>query len=1733
MSTIITQVDGAGALNGTPDDDIIIAQHLNGAGVPGTQILTGGAGNDVIFGDHDELFVDGSTVTGNNTFGTATSIDNIQFWGQRENPDVANSTSVPYTSVLATGDGGVDYFSVTVGAGETITIDLDYGFADNNNGSFDSFISLLDAPGSILASNDDGGNSNGGFGSNSGLNRDSFLTFTNTTGASQVYAIEVSDLAAGGIAAGLTYMLNVSVTNHVQSNFAVFGDDDIDGGAGDDVLYGGEGEDTIDGGTGDDLIEGGFGADAIDGGSGNDTISFTTSTGGTNVSLRTGIGGAFGGGFSSHAVGDTYTNIENIIGSSFGDVLEGNNDANVIDGGDGFDFVSYFFDDAAVNVDLGLGTVSGGSQASGDTLANIEGVSGTNDFGDTLIGNFEVNTLNGVGGDDTLEGRGGNDTLNADAGNDTLDGGDGSDTLNGGDDDDVLRDTGTDNASDVLNGGAGNDILEANFGTDSFDGGTGIDTLQIEGSFAEFFTETGNAIDFDIDLAAGNDTFGNTYVNIENVNGGAGDDTIDGDANDNVLSGGAGDDTLNGGAGDDILSDGSGTDTVNGGAGNDTYRLRAGLNDLNSTGDSVDGGADIDTVEIIGAYNTNAVFDMTAGTYTYSGGTNTVANFENFDASGLLANRTDTYDVTGTSGANTIIGGYNDDILDGGDGNDTIRGGDGDDILTDGRGTDTVEGGAGNDIFRLTVGNGDFTSAADSFDGGTGIDTFELSVNHAGTQVFDMEAGTYLLQGFTISVTNFENFDGTGQTAPAAQTVRGTSGDNTILMSSADDTVEGRGGADTLDGGAGIDTLSYESSDEGVRIDLAAGSGTFGHAEGDMFTGFENVLGSAFDDSLLGDGVDNVLRGEDGNDFLRGNAGNDTLIGGDGNDTFEGGTGTDTHEGGAGNDSFRVSGNLGSFDGEVFDGGTGADNIAVIGQFGDIDLTGASIVDVEAIIFSTNSGVVDSRVELVGSQFGGTGLGFDGIFDANELAGATNTIAIDLDGQSTFDLSDIQFVQWDADDLVVINGTSSGETITGTVFSDEINAGNGSDNVIASGGVDVVDLGGGVDFLRFNNGGGVPAAGTTFDGGASTDFVVVSASGTTDLRDVSITNFERLEFQAGNDVSRTVQVTATQLLGFDVVDGNEFSNGVDTLEIDVTSSAAAIDLSGLTFQDWGTGLGTQSDAVIIRDENDAAQTITGTSQDDTFIDDSNIGSVSLDTLIGGAGNDTFVHQNFAFQDNLDGGTGIDTADYSAESDIGAVINLATGSVAFAASFSSIANVENVIGSQLDDVITGDAESNVIDAKAGDDTIIDLHSAGITDNYDGGDGVDTLVATQIQWGPTVIFDLTEGNQRFGTGFSNIADTYANIENVTVNGAAQIRGDNADNVLTAITGPGAGGPGSFANIINGEGGNDTINAGDDDDVISGGFGNDALFGEDGDDILSGDGGNDTLDGGDGIDTASYANAGGRVAVFLNNAPSDLGSGQGIDTFVSIENVIGTDFDDRLVGDAANNVLSGGLGDDVLIGLAGDDTLNGENGDDELTGSGGNDTLNGGNGFDLLVGLGGADILNGGGGNDEIQAGLGVDTVNGGGGEDDIFGNFGADIIDGGADNDNIRAGGSGDTVNGGAGNDRLVGANGKDTLWGGAGNDTMFGGGGTGGGDGLRDTFVFKSAANGGGGFDRIKDFENNIDKIDLSESGYTNFADVFADATQVGADVQINFDFSGVSVIENFTLAQLNDGDFLF
>jgi len=116
---------------------------------------------------------------------------------------------------------------------------------------------------------------------------------------------------------------------------------------------------------------------------------------------------------------------------------------------------------------------------------------------------------------------------------------------------------------------------------------------------------------------------------------------------------------------------------------------------------------------------------------------------------------------------------------------------------------------------------------------------------------------------------------------------------------------------------------------------------------------------------------------------------------------------------------------------------------------------------------------------------------------------------------------------------------------------------------------------------------------------------------------------------------------------------------------------------------------------------------------------------------------------------------------------------------------------------------------------------------------------------------------------------------------------------------------------------------------DDILDGDLGNDTLDGGDGNDILDGRTGNDVLNGGNGNDSAYYNSATAGVTLNLWNTGLQNTVNAGFDTLTNIENLLGSNYNDILAGNAAANNLNGSKGDDKLTGGAGNDLLNGGDG------------------------------------------------------------------------------------------------------------------------------------------------------------------------------------------------------------
>lgn len=325
---------------------------------------------------------------------------------------------------------------------------------------------------------------------------------------------------------------------------------------------------------------------------------------------------------------------------------------------------------------------SGGCEGSSTTgVHTIEGTTGS----DVIVGSSGADLIQAYAGNDVILAGGGDDTINAGAGNDTIIGGsnDGKDTIDGG----------ADTETDTVSYAASSSAIEV-----TLNGSTQV-TVSVDGS--------------------NND---DRIKNVENVEGGSGNDKITGDANDNVLTGNAGNDTLTGGAGNDILVGGAGADHIVGGTGIDTASYASDTKgvvlDLSLSSPTAQGGA-------TGA---ESVGDKLSSIENVTGGSGH-----------------DT--ITGDANANVVVGGAGNDTLIGGDGKDTLEGGEGDDTLIGGKGGDTVTGGADIDVIQINLADvgTSTTPALDLVTDLTKSDTLQLADLLPDTATQD-NLGSYLIE---------------------------------------------------------------------------------------------------------------------------------------------------------------------------------------------------------------------------------------------------------------------------------------------------------------------------------------------------------------------------------------------------------------------------------------------------------------------------------------------------------------------------------------------------------------------------------------------------------------------------------------------------------------------------------------------------------------------------------------------------------------------------------------------------------------------------------------------------------------------------------------------------------------------------------------------------------------------------------------------------------------------------
>jgi trimeric autotransporter adhesin len=1049
------------------------------------------------------------------------------------------------------------------------------------------------------------------------------------------------------------------------------GNDTIDGGDGDDSLDGSFGSDLVRGGSGNDTLSNHVNfvpdTDTLDGGLGNDTYNLRASpfgpvpgtvivdAGGVdtvlvdqdfvlpdgieNLSLFEGVGGT---GNALANVITTHTNEPHayfIDGAGGNDTLIGGFDSDRMqgglgddrflvgssefwlsdeyDGGAGFDFVDVSGASAidGWRVDLAEGRLVVGDDPANvyATLANIEGVTGSESSDDDIFGSGVANALQGAGGNDLVDGRGGNDTLS---------GGSGADDFlftvsPGAANADVISDfvSGSDqihldNVSHANLGAPGNFASgDARFfaGAGATSGQDASDRVIYNTTSGELFYDAdGNGAGgaqriatlqgapalsaSDIGVIGGATPIAGTEGD-DTLNGTVGPDTMEGRGGNDVLNGLGASDFLDGGSGNDTLDGGEGADTIDGGSGNDTYVVDA-LDVLSDPGG-------VDLVRSQGDWTLGTGFEnltVTSSSFV-SGMGNDLAN----------AMRSEAFRVSfsGMGGNDTIFGAGVGAGGPTGDGSDQLSGGDGDDEIHGAGGLDNLWGDAGNDLLLGEDGN-------DAFQGGEGNDSM---LGGAGDDVF-MMYGT------------------------------GVAGMNE--------------GQDSIDGGAGVDRLEYfglESS--GVVINLAGGTATGGGPGGAgsaSLAGVENAFGTKFGDRIAGDAGGNALAGMQGSDTLDGAAGVDTLTGGADADSF-----VFAAAPGAANADLITDFTSGSD--ELHLDGSVMTNLGASGDFtaGDsrfyaaAGATGGNDAD-DRVVYNTTTRQV--------------------LYDADGNGSGGASLIATLQAGATLVATDIAVDNGTAPPPTggqVINGTAGNDSLVGGAGNDTLAGLAGNDTLVGNGGNDSLDGGAGTDSLNGGLGDDtyVATAGDVLSDAGGTDTVQTDTSWTlaADFENVTLTGTGNLSAsghngnnllignsgnnyfnaRAGDDTIQAgvgndwidMSAFGTASYGNEVIDGGA---GFDTVNFAVSSgqrSAVVVDLAAGTISGGGEGGAgsatvTGVEKVIGAGFNDrlsgssAAETFEGREGNDTL---SGLGG--NDTLAGGTGQDIFVFAAAPGSGNVD------------------------------------------------------------------------------------------------------------------------------------------------------------------------------------------------------------------------------------------------------------------------------------------------------------------------------------------------------------------------------------------------------------------------------------------------------------------------------------------------------------------
>ena len=686
---------------------------------------------------------------------------------------------------------------------------------------------------------------------------------------------------------------------------------------------------------------------------------------------------------------------------------------------------------------------------------------------------------------------------------------------------------------------------------------------------------------------------------------------------------------------------------------------------------------------------------------------------------------------SGTMMDDVLRGGMEDDVLWGGMGDDELSGGGGNDRLIGGPGADMLNGGPGMDIASYTDSpmgvhidmstpfanaeerepirggdaEGDTLGSIEIIWGSAFADVIkgthshnELYGNGGSDMLYGMRGNDLLRGGYDddqlvggdgmdtlygdMGVDDLQGGDGDDM-------LFGGEDDDILSGGMGDDVLEGGAGADELIGGDGSDTAAYTMSPEGVMVDLRyppANPGAMppvaapmgGHAMGDMIgADIENLRGSMYDDTLIGDdmvvnlGADDAEGGEgtdadtvtyDGKNKLYGNMGDDKLMGMGGNDTLHGGKGNDTLYGGAGNDTLK---------GEMGDD-------ALKGEDGDDVLVGGAGAD------KLFGGMFNPDTMMAGED--------DSMNDTADYSMSDAGVTVDLGAKSRITGRTVATAEGghaEGDELYGI------ENLTGSAHTDLLKGGD-EDNVLKGMGGDDWDD---PNTSRVTEGGLFGGNGEDeLYGGDGNDWLDASGRMETALAytdDGTTTDDESLIARHGN-------VTAA--------DGTVSSNTANLIEggrgNDMLIGGAGHDMTEMDLGDDDAVGGTDDDA----DTMGMKRGLYGGAGDDTLN-----GGAGMDMLDGGSGNDTVTYAASMSADaagvTVNLGTTIDLGTNGA-TDPGETPGLGVGDDAQG---DQLTGIENLVGSDSNDLLVGNRGANTLTGGMGQDTLV------------GGGGDDVLIA----------------------------------------------------------------------------------------------------------------------------------------------------------------------------------------------------------------------------------------------------------------------------------------------------------------------------------------------------------------------------------------------------------------------